>query len=90
MSEEFFTPKEVAEKPKVSTQTVLNKIHSGEWECQKISARTFRFTVEQFDLITSKPAVDHHRGKSRELDAEWRRALSNLTATDMERIAREK
>lgn len=90
MSEEFFTPKEVAEKLKVSTQTVLNKIHSGEWECQKISARTFRFTVAQFDLITSKPAVDHHRGRSRERDAEWHRALNNLTSADVERIAGQK
>lgn len=79
MREEFFTPKEVAEKLKISTQMVFNKIHSGQWECQKISARTYRFTREQFNLITSKPAVDQRPRRSREHDSEWRRALKRIS-----------
>lgn len=83
MSEEFFTPQEVAEKLKVSRQMVLNKIHSGQWECQKISARTYRFSQEQFDLITSNPAIDQrprraHSGR-RNPDSELHRALRKIS-----------
>lgn len=90
MSDEFFTPQEVAEKLKVSTQMVLNKIHSGQWECQRISARTYRFTREQFELIISTPAIDQRPRRSRERDSEWRRALKNLTSDDIERITHKK
>lgn len=51
--EEFLTPAEVAAKLKVSTQTVLNKYHSGEWEGTEISERIYRFTQEQYEAIAA-------------------------------------
>lgn len=79
MSEEFFAPQEVAERLKISKTTVLANIRTGRWECQRISDRIYRFTQEQFDLITSIPAVDQRPRRSRERDSEWRRALSHIS-----------
>jgi len=82
MNSEFYTPREVAERLKVSTQMVLKNIHSGQWECQKISDRTYRFTQEQFDLITSRPVVERRATRTRQQDMEFRRALKKLASAD--------
>lgn len=50
---EYRTPAEVAAILGISRQMVYNKIHSQEWECTKISNRTYRFDEEQFEQITS-------------------------------------
>lgn len=50
---EYRTPADVANILGISRQMVYNKIHSGAWECTKISDRTYRFDEEQFELITS-------------------------------------
>lgn len=48
---EFIKPSEVARRLSVSTQTVLNKGHSGEWEWTKLAPRIYRFTEEQYEAI---------------------------------------
>lgn len=50
---EYRTPADVASILGISRQMVYNKIHSGSWECTKISDRTYRFDEEQFERITS-------------------------------------
>lgn len=79
MSGEFYTPQEVAELLKISKTTVLSNIHSGRWDCLKISARTYRFSHEQFEQIVSNPAVDRRVRRSRERDSELRRALRQIS-----------
>lgn len=49
--EDFKTPTQVADKLRISTATVYNKIHSGEWECTQISDRIYRFSEDQFRAI---------------------------------------
>lgn len=50
---EYLTPAQIAVILGISRQMVYNKIHSGEWECTKVSERTYRFDQEQFERITS-------------------------------------
>lgn len=83
MSEEYFTPQEVAERLKISKTTVLANIRSGRWECLQISDRIYRFTEEQFNQITSTPAFDQRprkmHGGRRKYESELHRALRKIS-----------
>ncbi|WP_396277875.1 helix-turn-helix domain-containing protein [Glutamicibacter creatinolyticus] len=71
---EFYTPQEVAEMLKVSRQSVLSKIRSGDWECLRISERTYRFSQEQLDRIIAPP-----QKPSRGNEPAWKEALKRIS-----------
>lgn len=58
----FLTPAELGLRLKVSSQTVLNKVHSGEWECTKLSDRIYRFTEDQYEAIAA--GIGHRKRPS--------------------------
>ena len=66
---EFFTPAEVAERYKISPALVYRKIHSGEWECVKLSNRMYRFTKDQVEAIAEPNAPARRANKKRMHDA---------------------
>lgn len=66
---EFVKPAEVARRLGVSTQTVLNKGHSGEWEWTKISDRIYRFTEAQYEAIAQGVSTAPRRTRKAKLHA---------------------
>lgn len=60
--EPMLTPAELGLRLKVSSQTVLNKVHSGEWECTQISERIYRFTEDQYEAIAA--GINHRKRPS--------------------------
>lgn len=61
--EPMLTPAELGLRLKVSSQTVLNKVHAGEWECTQISDRIYRFTEDQYETIAA--GINHRKRPSR-------------------------
>ena len=61
-AEPMLTPAEVGRRMKLSSQTVLNKVHSGEWECTQISDRIYRFTEDQYETIAA--GINHRKRPS--------------------------
>lgn len=61
--EPMLTPADMGVRLKVSSQTVLNKVHSGEWECTQISDRIYRFTEDQYETIAA--GINHRKRPSR-------------------------
>lgn len=59
------TPAQLIEHFQISTQTVLNKIHSGEWECTKLSTRIYRFSESQVDKIENGVTAPPARSRDR-------------------------
>ena len=53
---ETLTAAEVADKLKVSVETVYRMCKSGKWQATKIG-RLYRFTPEQYQAITKPPAA---------------------------------
>jgi len=70
---DYLTPAEVASRLKVSPSTVYAKIHSGEWECTKISERLYRFTEEQFANIGTGTNHANRRSNKTRLRAALRK-----------------
>lgn len=56
MDAETLTAAEVADKLKVSVETVYRMCKSGKWKATKIG-RLYRFTPEQYQAITAPPAA---------------------------------
>lgn len=74
-NEPLYTPAFVAEKLSVSTQMVYNKIHSNEWECVRISERTYRFTEQQVkDILNGTNRMPRKTNKQR-----FREALKKIS-----------
>lgn len=66
---EFIKPSEVARRLDVSTQTVLNKGHSGEWEWTKLAPRIYRFTEEQYEAIAQGVREPQRRSRKSKMHA---------------------
>lgn len=56
MDDKTLTAAEVADKLKVSVQTVYRMCKAGTWQATKIG-RIYRFTPEQYQNLTAPPAV---------------------------------
>lgn len=66
---DWTTPAQIATDLKVSTATVYSKIHSGEWEATKISARIYRFSEEQVEAIETGTATAPRKTNKKRLRA---------------------
>jgi excisionase family DNA binding protein len=55
-TEDTMTAAEVADKLRVSVETVYRMCKAGKWQATKIG-RLYRFTPEQYKSITEPPAV---------------------------------
>lgn len=53
MQKRFYTPAEVAELLKVSSTTVMNRIHSGALPAVRVSERIWRIPVPAFERFVS-------------------------------------
>jgi len=75
MNIEWTTPQELSIATKTSLGSVYRKIHSGEWPCDTIGPRTYRFTPEQIEEIRSM--ISPKPSKSRK--SRIREALRNAS-----------
>lgn len=56
-AEDTMTAQEVADKLKVSVETIYRHCKTGKWQATKIG-RLYRFTPEQYQAIIAPPVVE--------------------------------